>query len=97
MPKLAILGKIEVAHGCVEKVLPLFMAHRERCLKGEPGTLAFDVLRPQEDDTTSLVYEVYQDDATFDVHWKRSSVARVRHEAGEMIVKIASTRCNLVE
>jgi hypothetical protein len=44
VPKLAIVGKIEVAQGCVEKVLPLLMAHRERCLKDEPGTLAFEVL-----------------------------------------------------
>jgi quinol monooxygenase YgiN len=93
MPKFAIVGKIEITPGSVDKL----MAHRERCLKDEPGTLAFEILRPREDDTTLLVYEVYRDEAAFDVHWNGPSVARVRREAGEMIAKITGTRCTLME
>ena len=49
MPKLAIIGTLEVAPGRKVEVLPLLMAHRARCLKDEPGTLQFEVLVPRED------------------------------------------------
>jgi quinol monooxygenase YgiN len=81
----------------MEKVLPLLMAHRDRCLRDEPGTLRFDVLLPRDDKTAILLYEVYESDAAFDVHWSGPHVARVRAEAGEMIVKLGGTRCTLVE
>jgi hypothetical protein len=44
MPKLAIIGKLEIAPGHLDRVLPLLMAHRARCLADEPGTLQFEVL-----------------------------------------------------
>ena len=97
MPKLAIIGTLEVAHGRNDEVLPLLMAHRARCLKDEPGTLQFEVLVPREDDTKVLLYEVYRDDAAFNVHWNGTSVARLREEAAGMIVKVYGTRCALAE
>ena len=97
MPKLAIIGTLEVAPGRKDEVLPLLMAHRARCLKDEPGTLQFDVLVPREDDTKVLLYEVYRDDAAFNVHWNGTSVARLREEAAGMIVKVYGTRCALAE
>ena len=97
MPKLAIIGTLEVAPGRKDEVLPLLMAHRARCLKDEPGTLQFEVLVPREDDTKVLLYEVYRDDAAFDVHWNGTSVARLREEAAGMIVKVYGTRCALAE
>ena len=68
MPKLAIVATIEVAPERRDQLLPLLMGHRGRCLKDEPGTLQFEVLAPREDDTKVLLYEVYRDDASFDVH-----------------------------
>ena len=97
MPKLAILGTLEVTPGRKDEVLPLLMAHRARCLKDEPGTLQFEVLVPREDDTKVLLYEVYRDDAAFNVHWNGTSVARLREEAAGMIVKVYGTRCALAE
>jgi len=97
VPKLAIIGTLEVAPGRKDEVLPLLMAHRARCLKDEPGTLQFEVLVPREDDTKVLLYEVYRDDAAFDVHWNGTSVARLREEAAGMIVKVYGTRCALAE
>ena len=97
MPKLAIIGTLEVAPGRKDEVVPLLMTHRARCLKDEPGTLQFDVLVPREDDTKVLLYEVYRDDAAFNVHWNGTSVARLREEAAGMIVKVSGTRCALAE
>ena len=97
MPKLAIIGTLEVAPGRKDEVLPLLMVRRARCLKDEPGTLQFEVLSPRQDDTKVLLYEVYRDDAAFDVHWNGTSVARLREEAAGMIVKVYGTRCALAE
>ena len=78
-------------------MLQLLMAHRARCLKDEPGTLQFEVMVPQDDTTKILLYELYQDAAAFEAHWKGPSTARVREEAGSMIVKIYGTKCVLSE
>lgn len=74
-------------------LLPLLMAHRARCLKDEPGILQFEVLAPREDDARVLLYEVYRDDAAFDVHFNGPSIAR----ATGMILNLYGTRCSLVE
>jgi quinol monooxygenase YgiN len=97
MPKLAIIATIDVAPGRREQLVSLLMAHRARCLRDEPGTLGFEVMVPREDDTRLLLYELYRDDAAFDVHLNGPSIARVREEAAGMIVKLQGTRCSLVE
>ncbi len=52
----------------MDAFLPLLIAHRDRCLEDEPGTLRFDVLRPRNKENSVLLYEVYADDAAFQVH-----------------------------
>jgi (4S)-4-hydroxy-5-phosphonooxypentane-2,3-dione isomerase len=95
MSKLAIVGKLEIAPGHLDRVLPLLMAHRARCLANEPGTLQFEVLLPHDDQTKVLIYEVYADDTAFQVHWNGPSTARLREEAVGMIVGVTGTRCAL--
>lgn len=93
MPKLAIIATIEVTPEKRDQFLSIAMAHRARCLKDEPGTLQFDVLVPREDEDKLLIYEVYQDDAAFEVHFNGPSIAQLRQEAAGMIVKLIGTRC----
>jgi (4S)-4-hydroxy-5-phosphonooxypentane-2,3-dione isomerase len=97
MPKLAIIGTIEVTPGWINDLLPVMMAHRARCLKEEPGTINFEVLRPNDDDTKLLLYEVYEDRAAFDAHFNGPSTARARKERAGMVVKLYGTMCALVE
>jgi quinol monooxygenase YgiN len=95
MPKIAIIATIDITPGQRDQLLPLLTAHRGRCLRDEPGTLQLDILLPQEDDGTVLVYEVYRDGAAFDAHLKGASLARWRDETAGMIAKIHGTRCAL--
>jgi len=44
-----------------------------------------------------LLYEVYADDAAFQVHWKSPHVARMRAETAEMVTKLSGIRCSLLE
>ncbi len=97
MAKLAIIATIEVAPGRRDQVLRALMAHRARCLKDEPGTLQFEVLAPHDDDTKLLLYEVYRDDAAFEVHRNAPSIARWREDTAGMDVKIHGTMCAVVD
>ena len=97
MPKLALVGTIEVAPARKDELVASLKAHGARCLKDEPGTLQMEVLAPRDDSAKVLVYEVYRDDAAFDVHRNGPSLARWREETAGMIVKFSVTRCTLVE
>jgi autoinducer 2-degrading protein len=98
MSRLAIIVTIEVAPGRRDQLLPLLMAHRARCLKDEHGiTLEFEVLVPYEDDTKVLSYEVYRDDAAFEVHRNGPSTGQFREETAGMIVKLHATKCAVPE
>jgi autoinducer 2-degrading protein len=68
MASLALFGTIEVAPGRKDQLVSSLLAHKARCLKDEPGTLQMEVLAPRGDDAKVVLYEVYQDDAAFDVH-----------------------------
>jgi quinol monooxygenase YgiN len=97
MAKLAIIATIEVAPGRRAEFVPVLMAHKQRSLKEEPGTLQFEVLLPHDDETKVLLYELYRDAAAFEEHRNAASIARFREEASGMFGKILGTRCLLSE
>ena len=97
MPKFAIVATFDLAEGRVDEFLPLLLAHRDRCLRDEPGTLRFDVLRPGGEENKILLYEVYTDEAAFQLHWNGPSVAQMRGETAGMAVKLSGIRCALLE
>ena len=97
MAKLAIIATIEVTPGRRAEFVPVLLAHRQRSLKEEPGTLQFEVLLPHDDETKVLLFELYRDAAAFEEHRNAASIARFREEASGMYGKISGTRCLLSE
>jgi (4S)-4-hydroxy-5-phosphonooxypentane-2,3-dione isomerase len=97
MSKLAVIGTIDAASGRRDDVLSALKAHKARVLKHEPGVLKFEILVPREDDTRILLFEVYQDDATFEQHRTKPSITQFREETAGMGVKISITRCGILE
>ncbi|MGB7949474.1 MAG: antibiotic biosynthesis monooxygenase [Candidatus Binatia bacterium] len=93
MSKLAVIGTVVVQPGTRDEVLRAVLAHRERCLKEEPGTLAFEVLVPSEDSTKLLVYELYADPASFAAHMAGKSMAQLQSEVGSKVTSITGTQC----
>lgn len=89
MTKVSVFATIEVAPGALETVKTRVLEHRERCLATEPGTLLFELMVPREEPNRLHVYEVYEDQAAFDVHWNGASIERLRQETGETM-KIVS-------
>ena len=93
MGKLAVIGTIEVREGTRGDVVRAVLAHRERSLKEEPGTLQFEVLVPSAEPTKIMLYELYVDGAAFAAHMKGSSMARVTEEIGSKVVSLAGIQC----
>ena len=94
MAKFAIVATYEIASEQIDAFLPLLLAHRDRCLKDEPGTLRFDVLRPENN---LMLYEVYEDEAAFQVHRNGPSITRFREEAAGVVRKLTFIRCSLLD
>ena len=97
MPKLGLVATFDVVTGRRDQLLRLLKAHGARCLRDEPGTLHFEILVPREDDTKLFVYELYHDDAAFEVHRNAASIARFREEAAGLYGSIAVTRCTPID
>ena len=97
MTRFAIVATFDIVEGRVEEFLPLLLAHRDRCLADEAGTLQFDVLRPRNQPNTVMLYEVYEDEAAFQVHWNGPHVARMRTETAAMVAKLSGIRCALLD
>jgi quinol monooxygenase YgiN len=97
MSKFANVVTIEVALGRRDQLLPLLEAHKARSLKDEPGTLQFEILLPKNDDTKVLSYEVYRDDAAFELHRNGPSLAQLREEIAGIVVNLHGTRCAVLD
>src|SRR5262249_10223569 len=97
MPRVANVVTIEVAPGQRDQFLALVAAHKTRCLNDEPGTLQFEILLPRDDDAKVLSYEVYRDDAAFEVHRNGPSLAQWREETRTMVEKFSVTRCAVLD
>src|SRR5215467_1080365 len=96
MSTFANVVTIEVAPGRRDQVVSLLLEHKARS-KDEPGTLQFEVLLPKDDDTKVLSYEVYRDDAAFEVHRNGPSLAQWKKETAGMVVKLHGARCAVVD
>jgi quinol monooxygenase YgiN len=93
--KHAVLGAIEVKPGTRDQALPAILAHRERSLTTEPGTLQFEVLVPNDEPNKIHLFEVYADTAAFVAHMKGASMAKVNQEAGHLLVSLTGIQSRL--
>lgn len=94
MGKCAVVATYEIASGQIGAFLPLLLAHRDRCLETEPGTLRFDVLQPE---TNLMLYDLYENETAFEAHRNGVPVARFREEAAGVERKLTLLGCSLIE
>ena len=97
MTRVALIGTIEFLPGSRDEVLRAVLAHRERSLRDEPGTLVFEVLVPDEEPSKLLIYEVYADAAAFALHMGAASITAMRALVGSKLVAMSAVRCTLGE
>jgi quinol monooxygenase YgiN len=80
------------------KAIPIMRAHRDRCLRDEPGTLRFEFSTVNDDDTKLILYEVYTDRQAFDTHWNGPSLKQALAEIGAADIKATGSgvHCTMV-
>jgi quinol monooxygenase YgiN len=88
MSKFTVLGTIEFVAGARDQLLTALAAHRTRSLNDEPGTLAFEILIPREQETTLYTYEIYTDAEAFRKHLNGPSFTRVAKETAEIVTAL---------
>lgn len=94
MGQFAVVATYEIASDKIDAFLPFLLAHRDRCLRDEPGTLRFEVLRPVKN---LMLYEVYADEAAFQAHRNGASVARFRAETEAIERTLTFVPCSVLE
>ena len=96
MRKLAIVATIKTAPGKRDEYLKHLRAHAERCRATEPGTLQFEILVPQKEEDTLMLYEVYASPEAFQAHWEGQSMNQGRQTPRASAQSIGVS-CELVE
>jgi len=77
-------------------VLAALLAHRERCLASEPGTLQFEVLVACDDPSSRLfLFELYRDASALTAHASGASIAAYREDVKDKIQNSSVTKCLL--
>lgn len=93
--KHAVIGTIDLRPGARDEVLRAVLAHRERSLRDEPGTLQFEVLVPDETPDKVHLFELYADKSAFVAHMKGASMAQVTREIGHQVLSLGGIQTRL--
>lgn len=94
MSKYAVVATYEITAEQIGVFLPLLKAHRDRCLRDEPGTLRFDILQPERN---LMLYEVYENEAAFQAHRNGKSLVRFMQEAAHVERNLTYFACTLFD
>jgi quinol monooxygenase YgiN len=74
MPAIAVIATARYTDtDDKERLQEAFLAHRDRSLRDESGTLVFEVLIPDDTEQTFMAYEVYSDEAALAAHMEGNS------------------------
>jgi quinol monooxygenase YgiN len=95
MSKVALNVVIDCEPESKNEIIRALLAHRERCLKEEPGTLQFEVLIPFEARSKIYLFELYTDDTALSAHSNGASMARFREEVENKILNAEVHKCSL--
>ena len=97
MAKFAIVATVKTVPGKRDEYLKHLKAHAQRCLATEPGTLKFEILVPQKEADTIMLYEVYASPEAFEAHWTGQSMQQAKQDTTGLQVSLSGVRCDIVE
>ena len=97
MSGFAVVVSFDVSAADRERLQTALKAHSERCLRDEPGTLQFDVLRPEGTEDRLMIYELYTDEAAFEAHAAGDSVKTVRAETEDIESEMTLIKCTRID
>jgi quinol monooxygenase YgiN len=93
MSEVAVVATLEVEPNSRTDLVSILLRHRERSLRDEAGTLAFEVLVPENEPDRLMLYERYKDRAAFDAHMNGKSLTIAKAAAGPRLKKISGIVC----
>ncbi|HXR85842.1 MAG TPA: antibiotic biosynthesis monooxygenase family protein, partial [Stellaceae bacterium] len=68
MALFVLIAELQVKPETVEKFIPLIMANANTSVHTEKGCMQFDVTQQTDDPTKFSLYEIYADQAAFELH-----------------------------
>lgn len=95
MSRVALSVTIDFDITSKSDILSALLAHRERCLIEEPGTIQFEVLDPVDDPSKLFIFELYKDNESLAAHSAGPSIARFREEVKNKILDLKVYKCLL--
>ena len=85
MSKICLVVDFTVKPGAKAQFLDIIRDHASRTLANEEGCLQFEVCEPVEGGNRVFLYEMYADDAAFEVHKASPTLARTRERYGDIV------------
>ena len=85
MSRICLVVDFTVKPGAKAQFLDIIRDHASRTLANEEGCLQFEVCDPVEGGNRVFLYEMYADDAAFEVHKGSPTLARTRERYADIV------------
>jgi quinol monooxygenase YgiN len=82
---VALFVELDIVPGQRDAFLARAREHRGNVMKNEPGCQRFDISVPDDGDDKVRLYEVYADQAAFDLHMETAYMKEYRADTGAMV------------
>ena len=96
MSKICLVVDFTVKPGTKAQFLDIIRGHASKTLDNEEGCLQFEVCDPVEGGNRVFLYEMYADDAAFEVHKASPTLARTRERYADIVESRAIHVCNVL-
>jgi quinol monooxygenase YgiN len=81
-----VIAKIALHPGARAAFLPVAGADARDSLAQEAGCIAFDILLPENDESTVVFHEIYRDRAAFEHHLTQPHFHTFERDAGHLMI-----------
>jgi quinol monooxygenase YgiN len=95
MSAVVLFVEIDTVPGQRDAFLARVREHRGNVIKNEPGCQRFDISVPDDGDDKVRLYEVYADQAAFDLHMETAYMKEYRADTGLMVANRLLTKAEL--
>ncbi len=85
MSAVVLFVEIDTVPGRKDAFLARAREHRGNVMKNEPGCQCFDISVPDDGDDKVRLYEVYADQAAFDLHMATEYMKAYRADTASMV------------
>ena len=96
MSKRIVIAQLQIDPPQFDAYLKLAKAHAARSLQLDPGCRQFDVMAAEEPKHTIMLYEVYDDEASFQGHANAPRMADYRAATKGMVLDRKLFKCSML-